>query len=76
VVTVGLSDNLIKPFLAKRGMHMHGGVVFFALIGGLMAFGAIGLILGPLIVSLLLALVRLRARGDTNQVLVTSEVGR
>jgi predicted PurR-regulated permease PerM len=62
VVTVGLSDNLVKPLLAKRGMHMHGAVVFFALVGGLIAFGTIGLILGPLIVSFLLTLVRMRER--------------
>ena len=69
-VTVGLSDNLIKPLLAKRGMQMHGAVVFFALLGGLSAFGAIGLLLGPLIVSFLLTLVRLRNRGDEQQVVV------
>lgn len=59
-VAVGLSDNLVKPLLAQEGTHMHGAVLFFALIGGLTVFGAIGLILGPLIVSFLLTLVRMR----------------
>lgn len=61
-VLVGLSDNLVKPLLARRGMHMHGAVVFFALLSGLAAFGAIGLLLGPLIVSFLLALIRMYRR--------------
>lgn len=59
VVVVGLVDNLVKPLLIKRGLDIHGGVVFFALIGGLAAFGAIGLLLGPLLVSLFLAVLRL-----------------
>lgn len=71
VVTVGLSDNLVKPLLAKRGMHMHGAVVFFALVGGIIAFGTIGLILGPLIVSFLLTLVRMRERRSHEPVVLT-----
>lgn len=59
LVVVGLVDNLVKPLLIKRGLEIHGAVVFFALIGGLATFGAIGLILGPLLVSLFLAVLRI-----------------
>ena len=62
VVVVGLSDNVIKPLLAKRGMHMHGAIVFFSLLGGLAVFGAIGLLLGPLIIAFFLAVVRIYER--------------
>lgn len=62
VLVVGLVDNFVKPFLIKRGMEMHGAVVFFALLGGLAAFGPVGLLLGPLIVSLFLALLRIYER--------------
>lgn len=62
IVVVGLSDNIVKPLLVKRGMHVHGGVVFFALLGGLAVFGVVGLLLGPLIVSFFLALVRIYER--------------
>jgi predicted PurR-regulated permease PerM len=58
----GLSDNLLKPLLVRRGMHMHAAVVFVALVSGLSAFGPIGLLLGPLIVSFLLALIRMCRR--------------
>jgi predicted PurR-regulated permease PerM len=58
-VIVGLVDNLVKPLLIKRGLEIHGAVVFFALIGGLATFGAIGLVLGPLLVSLFLAVLRI-----------------
>lgn len=62
VAPVGLVDNLVKPLLVKRGMHMHGGVVFFALLGGIAAFGAVGLLLGPLFVTFLVATVRIYKR--------------
>lgn len=61
-VVVGLVDNLIKPILVKRGMHLHGGLVFFSLIGGLAVFGAVGLVVGPLIVTFFLALIRIYSR--------------
>jgi len=71
-VAVSLADNLAKPWLAKDAAHMHGAVLFFAMVGGMAAFGAIGLIVGPLIVSFLLTLVRLRKRGAQRVVEATS----
>jgi predicted PurR-regulated permease PerM len=69
LVVVGLVDNLVKPLLIKRGLDIHGAIVFFSLIGGLATFGAIGLLLGPLFVALFLALLRMYHRdytpGDT-----------
>jgi predicted PurR-regulated permease PerM len=65
VVVVGLVDNLVKPLLIRRGLEIHGAVVFFSLIGGLAAFGAIGLLLGPLLVALFLAVLRIYHRDYT-----------
>jgi predicted PurR-regulated permease PerM len=62
LAVVGLVDNLIKPFLIKGGMEMNGAVVFFALIGGIGAFGAVGLLLGPLVMTLFLSLLRMYQR--------------
>lgn len=62
IFVVGLVDNLIKPLLVRRGMEIHGAIVFFSLLGGLAAFGGIGLLVGPLVVSFFLALVRIYHR--------------
>jgi predicted PurR-regulated permease PerM len=59
---VGLSDNVVKPYLIRGGVSIHGAVVFFALLGGLAAFGPIGLLLGPLVVAFFLAVVRIVRR--------------
>lgn len=72
---VGLVDNLVKPLLVKRGMHMHGAIVFFALLGGLATFGTVGLLLGPLIVTLFLALTRIYQRDFGQGRALASEEG-
>jgi predicted PurR-regulated permease PerM len=62
LLVVGLVDNLVKPLLIKAGMEMRGAVVFFALVGGIGTFGAVGLLIGPLVVALFLALLRMYKR--------------
>jgi predicted PurR-regulated permease PerM len=65
LVVVGLVDNLVKPLLIRRGLELHGGIVFFSLIGGLAMFGAIGLLVGPLAVALFLAVLGMYHRDYT-----------
>ena len=58
LVVVGLIDNLLRPLLIRGGVHLHGALVFFSLIGALAAFGGVGLFLGPLALVFFLATVR------------------
>ncbi len=67
VLVVGLVDNAVKPLLIKGDIEMDGAVVFFSLIGGLAAFGAVGLLIGPLVVAGFLALMRMYRRDFTPQ---------
>jgi predicted PurR-regulated permease PerM len=62
VVVVSLVDNFARPLLLKGGMELHGGLVFFALLGGLSVWGTVGLVLGPLVLTFLIAVVRLYRR--------------
>lgn len=59
IVVVSTIDNLVKPWLLKDRMEIHGGLIFFALLGGMATFGPVGLVAGPLILSFFLAVVRL-----------------
>jgi len=59
---VGLTDNIVKPVLMRGRMEVHGGAIFFALLGGLAAFGPVGLVAGPLIVAFFLAIARMCQR--------------
>ena len=64
---VGLVDNFLGPKLMGRGMQLHPLAVFISVIGGMAFFGPIGLLLGPLSMSLCVALIEIyfswRAQG-------------
>ncbi len=62
VAVVSLVDNVARPYLLKGGMALHGGVVFFALLGGLAVFGGIGLVVGPLAITFLLTALNMYRR--------------
>lgn len=64
ILVVSMVDNIIKPLIVRGGTQLSGALVFFSLIGGLLAFGAIGLVLGPLTVTFFLAMVRFTRSGD------------
>jgi predicted PurR-regulated permease PerM len=66
VVVVGLVDNVVKPLIIRGGLEIHGAVIFFALLGGLSVFGAVGLIAGPLSIAFLVAVVRMYHRDFGN----------
>ena len=72
LLVVGLVDNIVKPILVKRGLSLHGAVVFFALLGGLSVFGPVGLLLGPMVVAFFLALVRIHQRDYQRMILLPS----
>ncbi|MGE3172125.1 MAG: AI-2E family transporter [Planctomycetota bacterium] len=55
---VALCDNIAKPLLAGRRLRLPSSVLFFAMLGGLVMFGAMGIVAGPLIVSFWLVVVR------------------
>jgi len=58
-LTVGIaSDYLIRPRLVGREKSIPSIFMFIALFGGVEVFGIIGLILGPVIVTLALAILR------------------
>lgn len=58
VLVVGMADSFVKPMLIRRGVSFPIGLVFFALLGGLAAFGPVGLVAGPLALAFLVATVR------------------
>jgi len=62
LLVVSMIDNLLKPILMKGGMGLPGLVVFFALFGGLLVFGPLGIIAGPLAVTFFVTMVRLGRR--------------
>lgn len=65
LLVVSIVDNLMRPLLIKGGAEIHGALIFFSLVGGMMLFGFTGLVIGPLSLTLFTALVRFHRR-DAN----------
>lgn len=59
VLVVGMSDNFVRPWVLKGRTEMNTLVVFFALMGGMQAFGFIGIFAGPVIFSVSIAVFRM-----------------
>lgn len=56
-LVIALIDNLLYPMLVGNRMRLHTLVAFIAIVGGLALVGPSGLILGPVIVAVTMALV-------------------
>ena len=48
---VGTIDNVIRPLLIKRGADLSLLLIFAGVIGGLIAFGVVGLFVGPVLLA-------------------------
>jgi len=46
-----LLDNFLRPFLIKRGADIPILLIFAGVIGGLLAFGIVGLFIGPVVLT-------------------------
>ncbi len=59
LLAIGLVDNLLYPVLVGNRLRQHTVISFIAVIGGLAVFGATGIVLGPIVVTLTFALLEI-----------------
>lgn len=50
-------DNVLKPFLIGGRVNLHPLAIFFSILGGVLLIGPIGIMAGPMLLTILLALV-------------------
>jgi predicted PurR-regulated permease PerM len=62
---VGTVDNLLKPLFISGRAEISTLPVFLGVIGGLAAFGPIGMFAGPVLIALGLAIVRFLEEGES-----------
>lgn len=55
-IFVSWIDNFLRPYIVSRRSNLSSAVVFVGMIGGLIVFGVVGLVLGPLILAYFLIL--------------------
>jgi predicted PurR-regulated permease PerM len=55
-IIVSWIDNVLRSYIVSRKTNLSSGIVFIGMIGGIIVFGTIGLLLGPLILAYLIVL--------------------
>ena len=55
-LVIGTLDNVLRPKLVGNRTRLHELLVLFSVIGGLAVFGPLGLVVGPVVVAIALAL--------------------
>ncbi len=64
---VGTIDNVLRSYFVSRHSSLNIFVAVIGVVGGLLAFGFIGLILGPLILAYVLIIVEFYRKGKLNE---------
>ena len=67
-VIIANLDSLVRPLLLKEGLQLHPVWVLLAVLGGVGCFGAMGLILGPMVVVLLRTVLALLAEESKERI--------
>ena len=57
VAVVSVIDNIVRPWAMKGKAQLPAIPLLFAVLGGMKAFGVIGLVIGPLVFSLLMTII-------------------
>lgn len=66
-IVISLVDNLLQPAIVKDRLHAPFVPVFVAMVGGVVAFGASGVLLGPVLLAVAISLIdisRQRVRAE------------
>ena len=55
-LVVGSIDNLLRPVLVGKDTQMHELMIFFGTLGGIIMFGVMGMIIGPIVAALFITI--------------------
>jgi len=58
---ISMADNIVRPLVLSGHVRLNTLLIFFSLLGGVQAFGIIGLFVGPIIIAVAIALVGILA---------------
>ena len=63
ILVIGTVDNFLRPRLVGGKTKMHELFIFFSVLGGLKVFGIVGILVGPVVLAITLALLEVFRRG-------------
>ncbi len=59
ILAVGLIDNFLGPIFVNRGVKIHPFLILLSVLGGIIFFGPIGFVLGPIVLAFLFSLLEI-----------------
>jgi predicted PurR-regulated permease PerM len=73
VLVIGTIDNFLRPKLVGEKTRLHELFIFFSVLGGLKVFGVLGIVLGPVVLAITLALLDVFRQADRRKPIATSD---
>jgi predicted PurR-regulated permease PerM len=68
-------DNVLRPLIVSRRTKLHSALVIVGMVGGLLIFGVLGLIIGPLILAYLLIVLEIYRNKKLPGIIVSDNKG-
>jgi len=69
---LSIADSVVYPYLVGNRMRLHTAIAFIAALGGVVVFGPVGFVVGPLVISLTIALGELLAARSVRRPRISS----
>jgi predicted PurR-regulated permease PerM len=66
-ILIGVIDNFLRPVLIKKGADLPLLLIFAGVIGGLIAFGIIGIFIGPVVLAVSHTLLKAWVAGEPQE---------
>jgi predicted PurR-regulated permease PerM len=66
-LVIGTVDNFLRPKLVGERTRLHELFIFFSVLGGLKVFGVLGIVLGPVVLAITLALLDVFRHADRSR---------
>jgi predicted PurR-regulated permease PerM len=67
LLIVSWIDNLLRILIVSRKTKINTGIIFIGMLGGLLAFGFLGLLIGPLILAYILLIIEVYRKNTTGE---------
>lgn len=63
LLVISQIDNIVRPYITSKKMRVHPLLIYIGIFGGLMTFGILGILIGPLILALFISYLKLYKEG-------------
>lgn len=73
IILISWADNLIRPMMVSKKTQINLAIVIIGMVGGMFAFGILGLIIGPLVLAYVLLIIELYRKKTIDESIIFKE---